>query len=104
MYRFTQLIRNSYIRIEGLLYQIFGSLFGWLRQLFQFLSRLFGFDKSQYFLEDEAQANKLSETKSDTPGASPSVPQNSSASTVRRRPDANMDYFLKMTKKEKKSS
>ena len=101
MYRLTQLIRNSYIRLEGLLYQLFGDLFGRFKQLLLFLSSLFGFDKSQYFLEDEAQARKLSETKPDMPGAS-SVPQNSSASTVRRRPDANMDYFLKMTKKEKK--
>lgn len=104
MYRLTQLIRNSYIRLEGLLYQLFGGLFGWFSQGYQFLSRLFGFDKAQYFLEDQAQDSQLSETKSDMPGVSSSVTQNSSASNARRRPDANMDYFLKMTKKEKKSS
>lgn len=105
MFRLPQTVRNSFIRLEGLLYQFFGlfrKLFGWFNQLFQFLSRLSGFDKTQYFLEDEAQAVKPFETKPDI--AELSSPQDLSANTTRRRPDASMDYFLKMTRQEKKSS
>lgn len=105
MFRLPQIVRNSFIRLEGLLYQffgLFGKLFGWFNQLLQFLSRLFGFDKTQYYLENEAQAGKPSETKSDT--AIASAPQDSAANTTRRRPDASMDYFLKMTRQDKKSS
>lgn len=105
MFRLPQIVRNSFIRLEGLLYQFFGligKLLGWFNQLFQSLSKLFGFDKTQYFLENEAQAGKLSETKPNIPESS--TPQNSSTNTSRRRPDASMDYFLKMTRQEKKSS
>ena len=102
MYRLTQIIRNSYTRIEGLIYQIFRNLFGWLNQLFNFLSKLLGFASPEYLPEEKK------EIKSDIaePVVAASAPQDSptAASAARRRPDAaSMDYFLKMAQPEKKS-
>ena len=101
MYRLTQIIRNSYIRIEGLIYQIFRNLFGWLNQLFNFLSKLLGFTSPQYLLE-ETQEVKPAKAE---PVVAASAPQDSppAASVTRRRPDANMEYFLKLAQPEKKS-
>ena len=101
MYRLTQIIRNSYTRIEGLIYQIFRNLFGWLNQLFNFLSKLLGFASPEYLPEEKQ------EIKSDIAElVAASAPQDSptAASASRRRPDAaSMDYFLKMAQPEKKS-
>lgn len=103
MYRLNQTIRNLFIRLEGLLYQFFGffgKLFGWLNQLFLFLGGILGF-KSPDFLEDEVQSvkpDKAEPVAASTPEYSPPA-----TSTTRRRPDANMDYYLKMARQEKNS-
>lgn len=102
MSRLIQIIRNSFIRLEGLIYQIFGffgKLFG---QLFNFLSKVFGFTESQYFLEDLPQNIKPSEAKLDIAASAPQNEPNSEP-TTRRRPDANMDYYLKLARQEKTS-
>jgi len=106
MFRLNQFIRISLIRLEGLLYQIFGflsQLFAWLNQRFNFLKKLFGFTESQYFLEDSAQGIKQAEAKSDM---AESAPQYSppTASSTRRRPVANIDYFRKLARQAKTSS
>ena len=104
MSRLNQIIRNLYIRLEGLVYQVFGvfnKLFGWLNQGFKFLGKLFGFSSSQYLVEtDEAQAIKAATEPELTAAAPQSSP--AAASTTRRRPDPSMDYYLKMAQKEKK--
>ena len=102
MYRLTQIIRNSYIRIEGFISQIFRTLFGLLNQLFSFLSKILGFTSPSY-LPEETQEVEPAKAK---PVATASVPPDSPATTsnTRRRPDASMDYFLKMAQPKKRSN
>lgn len=99
-----QIIRNLFFRLEGLLYRFFGlfsKLSNWLKQLFSSISKLLGFAPSQ-FLEDE-QSIKPVASETDVPA---SVPQYSpsATSTTRRRPDSNMEYFLKLAQQKKTSS
>lgn len=101
MSRLIQIIRNSFVRLEGLLDRLrgfFSKLFGLLNQLFNFLSKLFGFTSSQYFLEtDSAQDIKQAKASPDMPGLAPQDLPPSNRAT-RRSSDANMDYFLKMAR------
>ena len=110
MSRLIQIIRNSFIRLEGLLYQLrafFNKLFGLLNQLFNFLSKLFGFSSSQYFLEtDSAKEIKQALASPDKPTPAPQNSPEPNRAT-RRNSDANMDYFLKMARqmpRQKKTS
>lgn len=105
MSRLIQIARNSFIRLEGLLYQFFGlfkKLFSWLNQLFNFLSKLLGIAESQYLPEDEPQPIKPAEAEPKIPEV---APQSSPpvASSTRRRPDTSMDYFLKLAQQTKNS-
>jgi hypothetical protein len=105
MSRLIQIIQNSFIRLEGWIYQLFGlfgKLFGWLNQQFNFLKKLLGLTESQYLLEvDEAQRLKSSEAKPEVAVPAPQSP--AAASSNRRRPDADMDYFLKLARQVKNS-
>ena len=105
MSRLIPIIRNSYIRLEGLLYQIFSfvkQIFVWLNQQLKSLSKLLGLTESQYLLEDEAQRQKSSAAEPELPV---STPQNSppTPNVTRRRPDASMDYFRKLAQQVKTS-
>lgn len=99
MYRLTQIIQNSYIRIEGLISQIFRALLGSLSQIFSFLSKILGFTSPSY-LPEETQEVKPAKAE---PVVATSAPQDSppTATDTRRRPDASMDYFLKMAQPKK---
>ncbi len=107
MSRLIQIIRNSFIRLEGWLYQLFGffgQLFGWLNQRFNFLRKLLGLSESEYLLEvDEPQRPKLSEAEPDVVASAPQSSPPAAASSTRRRPDADMDYFLKLARQVKTS-
>lgn len=106
MFRLTPFIRNSFIRLEGLLYQLFGflsQLFALLNQRFNFIKKLLGFTESQYFLEDSAQSIKQAEAKSEI-AATPAQSSPPTASSTRRRPDANIEYFRKLARQSKTSS
>ncbi len=105
MSRLIPIIRNSFIRLEGLLYQLFGfvkQIFVWLNQQLKSLAKLLGLAESQYFLEDEAQRQKTSAAEPELPA---STPQNFSptANSTRRRPDTSMDYFRKLAQQVKTS-
>jgi hypothetical protein len=100
MFRLIQVMRNLFIRIEGLLTYQLRKLFGFLAQIFGFFGKLFGFtQESQYFLEDQAQNIKQVETKQPVEPTKTS----SDTTTTRRRPDANMDYYLKLAQPKKTS-
>lgn len=98
MLRLNQIFRNSFIRVEGLLYQFFGffkNLFGWLIQRLSFLGRVLGF-------ANEVQSLELTEDEPKIPAkASTNMPP--TASTTRRRPDPKMEDFLKMARQVKTS-
>ena len=102
MFGLTQIIRNSFIRLEGLLYQLFGftrKLFG---QIVGFLSKVLGFSNPGHFLElDEAQGIKSAKTKQPTEAEQAVAPPPPAA--TRRRSDAKMDYYRNLAREVKKS-
>ncbi|WP_026734708.1 hypothetical protein [Fischerella sp. PCC 9605] len=97
-----QIIRNSFIRLEGFLYQLFGFIKNLFSQIFGFLAKIFGFSKSGYFLENnEATSTKPSNIQQSTKIEPKTTPQ--APTTIRRRPDPKMDYFRKMAQDLNKS-
>lgn len=108
MSRLPQIVRNSFIRLEGLLYQFFNlfkTIFGWLNQLFGFFAKLLGFTDSQYWLEEEGKSSKSTKVEPDTPAKAPQEsPPAPATSATRRRPDSKkMEEFLKMAQQAKTS-
>lgn len=108
MSRLNQIIRNSFIRFEGWLYQFANflkNIFGWLSRLFSFLAQISGFSKLQYFLEgDEATGIKRAESESKPKISTPPAPPasvSSPANANRRRPDASMEYYRKLAQQQK---
>lgn len=95
MDRLQQLLRNSFIRLEGLLYQIFGFIrrrFGFFYQRLLVLLQVLGFSKSSYYVESDrqnstesAENQPIAEIKSEK--AEPSFTSN------RRRLDPQMEYY-----------
>ncbi|WP_315789128.1 threonine dehydratase [Fischerella sp. JS2] len=97
-----QIMRNFFIRLEGLLYQFFGLIRNIFSQVFGFLARIFGFSNTGYFLEsDDANTIKSSQNKQVTEPESKMTPE--PAITARRRPDPKMDYFRKMAQEVNKA-
>jgi hypothetical protein len=104
MFRLTQILRNLFIRIEGLFGVLFKGLFGFIGKIFGFFAGLFGFTQPDYFLgTDEAQSVKK---------ASPQEPvsnvQNATTETFvtpRRRPNSKKidDYYINMAREVNKS-
>lgn len=100
MFRLIQVMRNLFIRIEGFITYQLRKFFGFLNQIFGFFAKLFGFtQESQYFLEDQAQNTKQVETKQLVEAAKTSP----DTVSTRRRPDAKMDYYLKLAQPKKAS-
>ncbi|MEH2238531.1 threonine dehydratase [Nostoc sp.] len=103
MLRVTQIIRNLFLRFEGLFGVLFQSLSSFFGNLFGFFAKLFGFTRSDYFLEsDQAQdikqasAKEPIETNRDNTAKIPV--------TNRRRPNTKLDdYYLKMARDVKKN-
>ncbi|PSM47541.1 threonine dehydratase [Chroococcidiopsis sp. CCALA 051] len=97
MDRLQQLLRNSFIRLEGLLYQIFGfirKIFGFFYQRLLVLLQALGFSTSSYYVEGDRQNNiesaedrQITEVKSEK--IEPSF-------TPNRRPDPQMEYYRKL--------
>ncbi len=99
MFRLIQVMRNLFIRFEGFLTYQLRKLFGFLAQIFGFFKNIFGFtQESQYLMEDQAQSIKQVETKQPAETATAS-----DTASTRRRPDAKMDYYLKLAQPKKTS-
>ncbi len=103
MLRLTQIIRNLFLRFEGLFGVLFQGISNFFGNIFGFFANLFGFTKSGYFLEsDEVQgikqvsAKEPIETNQDN---TPKIP-----ATTPRRPNAKIeDYYLNMARDVKKN-
>ncbi|MBD6614465.1 threonine dehydratase [Komarekiella sp. 'clone 1'] len=103
MLRITQILRNSFIRLEAFFSVIFTSFSNFARNFFGFFAGVFGFTKPGYFLQsDEAQgikqtsAKQLSETVQNTTPVTPT--------TTRRRSNAKIeDYYINMARDVKKN-
>ncbi|ARV59332.1 threonine dehydratase [Nostocales cyanobacterium HT-58-2] len=104
MSRLTQIIQNFLIRLEGFFSVVFRNIFNFFGNIFGFLGKLFGFSSnSGYFLEsDAAQSIKRATTQQSTEAESAKAPD-IPATNRRRRPNPQMDYYLKMAKEVKKS-
>ncbi len=104
MFRLTQILQNSLIRLEGWLYQFFNlmkNLFSWLKQLLIFLGKLLGFTDAQDFLETkEEQSLKPTEKEVAVPSKA-NLGLLGADSTTRRRPDSKMKDFIKMAQQLK---
>ncbi|MEH2233037.1 MAG: threonine dehydratase [Nostoc sp.] len=102
MLRLTQIIRNLFLRIEGLFGVLFQSISNFFGNLFGFFGKLFGFSESGYFLESDrvqdvkqASAKQPIETNQDNIAKIPT--------TNRRRSNAKLDdYYLNMARDVKK--
>ena len=102
MLRLTQIIRNLFLRIEGLFGVLFQSISNFFGNLFGFFANLFGFSQSDYFLEaddvqsiKQASAKQPIETNLDN---TTKIPANN-----RRRSNAKLDdYYLNMARDVKK--
>ncbi|MEH1893453.1 threonine dehydratase [Nostoc sp.] len=103
MFRLTQIVRNLFLRLQGLFGVLFQSVSNFVGNLFGFFTKLFGFTKSDYFLESDqgqgikqASAKEPIETNRDNTAKIPT--------TTRRRPNAKIDdYFLNMARDVKKN-
>jgi hypothetical protein len=102
MLRLTQIIRNFVLRIEGFLSVVFKSFLSFVKNFFGFFARLFGFTKSDYFLEsDEAQGIKKVSAKEPMQTDQNKTPE--TIATNRRRSNTKMDdYYLNMARDLKK--
>ncbi|HEY9804425.1 MAG TPA: threonine dehydratase [Leptolyngbyaceae cyanobacterium] len=104
MFRLTQILRNLFIRLEGLFGILFKGLFSFVRNILGFFAGLFGFTQSGYFLEtDEAQTIK----KASPPEPAANV-QNATTETFvtpRRRPNSKKidDYYINMAREVNKN-
>ncbi|OUL24929.1 threonine dehydratase [Nostoc sp. RF31YmG] len=102
MLRFTQIIRNLYLRIEGFVSVVLRNIANFFKNFFGFFANLFGLTESGYFLEsDQAQTLKRAETQEKIETKQDSISETSA--TNRRRSNAKMDYYLKMAREIKKS-
>ncbi len=103
MLRLTQIIRNLFLRLEGLFGVLFQSLASFFGNIFGFFAKLFGFTRSDYFLEsDEVQGIKQAAAKQliekDRDNTATITTNN------RRRPNAKIDdYYLNMARDVKKN-
>jgi hypothetical protein len=103
MLRITQILRNSFIRVEGFFSVILNIFSNFARNLFGFFAKVFGFTKPGYFLEsDEAQGIKQTSAKQlseKTQYTTPTTP-----TTNRRRSNAKIeDYYINMARDVKKN-
>lgn len=95
MYRLQQLLQNSFIRLEGLLYQTFGlirKIFGFFYLRLVALLQLLGFSKSSYYVEsDSLNSAELAENQQVT-GVKPEK-SDSNFTPNRRPPNPQMEYY-----------
>jgi len=101
MFRLTQIIRNLFLQVEGVLSVVWNNFANLVKSFFSFFAKLFGFTESGYFLESgEAQTTKRAESQqkiAPKPDIAAQTPAN------RRRSNAKMDYYLNMARDIKKS-
>ncbi|MBD2342550.1 threonine dehydratase [Anabaena subtropica] len=104
MFRLIQILRNLFLRLEGLFGVFFKGLLSLVSNIFGFFAKIFGFTKSGYFLEnDEAQSIKESGAKEPMQSAQNATPEIFTPTTT-RRPKAKMDdYYLNMAREVNKN-
>ncbi|MDZ8029075.1 MAG: threonine dehydratase [Nostoc sp. SerVER01] len=91
----TQIIRNFFLRLEGFLSVVFKPLLNFVRNLFGFFTRVFGFTSSNYFLESDGAQDINKEPIPTAENTTPETP-----ATTRRRPNTKKidDYYINMVR------
>lgn len=113
MFQLTQFIQNTFIRIFGILAQLFGFVGQFFRQLGGITSRIFGLTREGgYFLDsNDAQTIKRIEDRSTVATGTVSSQQSSTESSnsspgkrsSRRRPGKEINHFRDMAKQIRNS-
>ncbi|MHC5720119.1 MAG: threonine dehydratase, partial [Nostoc sp.] len=96
------IIRNLFLRFEGLFGVLFQSVSNFIGNLFGFFAKLFGFTSPGYFLEsDEVQGIKQASSKQLIEKVQDNTAKTST--TDSRRPNTKLDdYYLNMARDVKK--
>jgi len=102
MLRLPQIIRNLFLRFEGLFGVLFQSVSNFFGNIFGFFAQMFGFTSSGYFLEsDEVQGIKQASAKQPIEKVQDNTAK--TPTTDNRRPNAKLDdYYLNMARDVKK--
>jgi hypothetical protein len=98
-----QVIQNLFIRLEGFFSVVFKNIFNFFGNVFGFFAKLLGFSKSGYFLEADQVQSIKQETTQQSIKTEPSKATETPATSNRRRPNPQMDYYRKMAQEVKKS-
>ncbi|MDP5338902.1 MAG: threonine dehydratase [Nodularia sp. (in: cyanobacteria)] len=98
MSRLIQIFQNLFLRLEGFFGIVFQSFWGFIKNIIAPFTKVLGFTKSDYFLEnDAAQGIKQAANQqiiAKTQDKTPETPM-----TKSRRQNAKMDdYFLNMAR------
>jgi hypothetical protein len=103
MLRLTQIIRNLFLRFEGLFGVLFQSISNFFGNLFGFFAKLFGFSQSGYFLESD-QVQGINQASTKQPIETNRDNATKIPATNHRRSNAKLDdYYLNMARDVKKN-
>ncbi|MBU7584769.1 MAG: threonine dehydratase [Nostoc sp. TH1S01] len=98
MDRLIQIIRNFFIRIEGLLSVVFKGIFSFFSSIFGFFAKIFGFDSSGYFLESDAAQTIKRGSEEPPVKTEPKTTLETPTFTRRRSKNKVEDYYLNMAR------
>ena len=106
MSRLNQTFQNFFIRLGSALSALFGGIFGFFGKIFGSIGKLFGFSsEATYFVESQQSQNDKETTA--VSSKVDDIAQTSNITSTRfsnRRPrSSDMDYFMDMAQKVKKS-
>lgn len=101
MFRLRQILQNTFIRIEAFFSVFFRNLFNFVGNIFAFLGKVLGFSNPGYFLDSNQAQSIKQETQEKSVEETPTKTSEASV-TNRRRPNPQMDYYLKMAQNVKK--
>lgn len=103
MFRLTQIMRNSLIRVEAWIGVVFRTFANFFNKFFGFFAKLFGLTSPNYFLESTEVQDKT-QTTAEQSTATVENKTTETPITPRRRPNAKLDnYYLNMAREVKKN-
>ncbi|AFY31932.1 hypothetical protein [Calothrix sp. PCC 7507] len=103
MSRITQIIQNTFIRIEALFGVIFASLANVVKSFFGLFAKVFGLASPNYFVESDGKAEGIQQSAAKDPIQKEKIPETPITFTS-RRPNAKKveNYYLNMARDVKK--
>ncbi|MEM6404323.1 MAG: threonine dehydratase [Cyanobacteria bacterium P01_D01_bin.116] len=100
MQHLTQLFENTFIRVIAVFSVLFRTIFGFLQNIFNYLSKTLGISNSDsvYFVDDDIKQSLEQSTDKSTIPVETVKNTEPAISSNRRIPKSNMDDFMKMAK------